>query len=158
MFKRLYVRGLIISLLIIFVRSIFIWQKMTMENHIKEIILSILILHLYLIFGYGLMMMNRIIYSEAWAEFRMSILWFMMFIYVFSIGYWFISQISDPNIPFHLFSGFCMLIIGASYENQTHEETKRELEVVDPLPDDPFEKELNHGKSNIKDDNNGLSS
>ncbi len=110
--RKTYLIGLLLTLILIGVRLFIVFDLVTIPWIIKEILLTLLVGHLYIGLSFLGKMINESIFQSWIHQLHLQLRWFYILMMVIAFGYLYLIMVDQVYFPAFLISGTPLFISG----------------------------------------------
>jgi hypothetical protein len=133
MYKKLYFWGLSLTLIMMITRLVFLFRFLTPEVVIGEVLSTLLVSHLILVFVFFIARMQRVVYSENFIGLAMAGIWLFVVFMTISGLVFYVTSIVTMEVEISIFNGTFMAIMGLWMENHLGRMEEIEKDATDSL-------------------------
>jgi hypothetical protein len=133
MYKKLYFWGLSLTLIMMITRLVFLFRFLTPEVVIGEVLSTLLVSHLILVFVFFIARMQRVVYSENFIGLAMAGIWLFVVFMTISGLVFYVTSIVTMEVEISIFNGTFMAIMGLWMENHLARMEEIEKDAIDSL-------------------------
>ncbi|MBU1143763.1 MAG: hypothetical protein KKH92_09010 [Firmicutes bacterium] len=117
MYKKLYLWGLSLTLVMMIIRLSFLFRFITLEVVISEVVSTLFVSHFILALVFFIARIRRFIHSENFISFAMTGVWLSVIIATIAGLVFYVASIVTAEVDMSIFNGTFMAIIGLWMEN-----------------------------------------